>query len=472
MNILFFTMDEHHADCMSFMGHPVVRTPHLDELARKGVYFNNMFVTSAICGPSRTSYFTGTYLRTHEYFLNSGDVRRDFPSICSELKKAGYSTLVCGKSHLAPRVAAHFDEARGMSQYWDELQRKGYRDGYGAVADDVKKNFDSFASEIPEAEHPEAWTADRAIDFITSPAAVARPFFMWCTFERPHAPLCPPAAYEDLYDPDKIDVDWDEYRRFEVSRMQNRPMIEDFWKLGSVRHDERIFKKALARYFGLITFIDRQIGRVMAALRSSGLDRDTIVIYAADHGDWAGHFGQIGKNLPGYDDLLRVPFIYYDPSRPGDAGRVVEGLFQNVDLFPSLMERMGLSVPPTVQGVSFMKALDGWPGSSRDYVFAETCMAKTVRSKDWKLTFFARHPERGQLFKIGAKANEIDNLWDDPNHAHIRQRLMERLAGWMVACEQPVAVCSTWEKHLGIRWHDWLATQPGQCERQVHNAAE
>ena len=331
------------------------------------------------------------------------------------------------------------------------------------VDDQTKKEFYSFRSMLPESWSGETWTSQRAIEFIQSPEARRRPWFFWCSFERPHAPHSPPGSFDDLYNPDDVPVDWDEYERFEHSRMQNRPMIEDFWKIGAVRHNVRIFQKAVCRYLALITLIDREIGRVLETLESQGMADDTVVIFTSDHGDWAGHYGQLGKNLPAYDDLIRIPFIYYDPKRPSDAGRVIEGMYQSIDLMPSLLERLGLQIPPTCQGVSFLPALDGQPDSSRDYVFSETGVCKTIRSKHWKLNFFARHPERGQLFRMGADPDEITNLWDDPTCTHIKVELIQQLMAWMVRCEQPGSMSCNWETHLDTRWYRWLGQQPKEC---------
>ena len=243
--------------------------------------------------------------------------------------------------------------------------------------------------------------------------------------------------------------------------MQNRPMIEDFWNIGSVRQDISVFQKAVCRYLAMITMTDREIGRILETLSEEGLEGETIVFFTADHGDFAGHFGQLGKNIPGYDDIMRVPFIYFDPKRQDD-GRCIRGMYQNVDVFPSLLDRLGLPVPPTVQGRSFLPALDGYPGSSREYVFSETAMEKTVRSREWKLTFYVRHPHKGQLFRMGVAPDETNNVWNDPSCAQVKAEMMEALMAWMVSCEQPDAMCETWEEYIDTPWYRWLVQQPGQ----------
>ncbi|NCO35391.1 MAG: hypothetical protein AUJ92_08535 [Armatimonadetes bacterium CG2_30_59_28] len=467
MNVLFFMTDQHHADCLGFMGHPLVKTPNLDALAERGAWFRNMFSCSAICAPSRTSFLTGTYLRTHEHFTNPGDLHRPFPSIASEYRNAGHRAGVCGKVHIPDRLMRHFDSVDPMANYRAYLEERGLREV--EVTKEFHQKFMSAPSPVSYKDHKVAWTADRAIDFLNAAKKDETSFFLWCSFGPPHAPHTPPAEMDNLYNPEDIPIDWEAYERFERSRVGQRAMIEDFWKVGSVRHDPSIFQKAVCRYLALITTVDREIGRVLERLNALGLEEETLVIFTADHGDFAGHWGQLGKNVPGYDDLLRIPFIYYDPER-ADHGRCVEGLYQNVDLFPSLCERLNRDIPPTVQGESFLPALEGYPGASRRYVYAETHNVKTIRSHGWKLNFYGVHPNRGQLFRMGADPDETANLWTDPNYAHIKVELMQELIAWMVQCEQADGMEIKAEEFVNTRWYRWLAQQPGQVDDQEGRA--
>ncbi len=464
MNVIFLFDDQHNADCLSLMGHPIVKTPNLDRLGSNGVHFNNMYCCGAICGPSRTSFFTGTYLRTHGHYFNTGDMRRDIPSLVQILHENGYDTFQTGKNHLPPKIADHFDEMHTMSTYGNYLKAKGLpKDSFTGLE---KKNFMAKTSVLPEEEQDETWTADRAIDYLRSRTDKSNPFFMWVSFHRPHAPHTPPENYDDLYKPEDIPVDWDEYEAFENSRLQNRPMIEDFWKVGAVRHDPSIFQKAVCRYLALITLIDKNIGRILDTLKEQGLDQETIIVFSSDHGDWAGKYGQLGKNLPAYDPLLRIPFIWYDPKRAGDGGRCVNGLCSNVDFMPTLLDRLGLAIPETVQGESLLPHLEGFPLPQREAVFAETAMEKTIRTREWKLTYFVRHPQRGQLFKMGSNPDEITNFWDDPSYAHIKQDLLLKLLEWMVRSEQPHNSSRDWEAAVDTRWYNWIHKQHRDCEIQ------
>ncbi len=462
MNVLVFIDDQHRADLLGCLGHPLIQTPCLDRLAARGAVFNRMYTSSAICGPSRNSFMTGMYLRAHEAQTNNVEFRREFPSLPGELRRAGYTTALFGKSHLSSQVQGHFDIHLDDWDYREDLKQRGLAEH--RVTPLEHKNFYSFESELPDDAHQEVWCANQTINFLSSEQAHDNPFFAWCSFERPHSPHCPPLRFEDLYDPDDIELDWEGYGRLEASRLMNRAMVEDFWKIGSVRHNPSVFQKAICRYMGLISMIDEQVGRVLDTLEREGLAEDTIVVFTADHGDFAGHYGNMGKNLPGYEDLLRIPFLYMDPKRLGDGGRCVEGLYQNVDLFPSLMERLGLGIPPTVQGQSFLGALDGRPGSTRLHVYAETPSVKVVRSMEWKLVFYGADPARGQLFRMGAEPDETTNLWDDPAHGHVKTQLLQELAAWMVRCEQPTGISDLSGDHVPSRWHDWLRSLPDCAE--------
>ena len=457
-NILFLFDDQHNAGCLGYAGHPLVQTPNLDELARRGAAFNNMFACSGICCPSRTSFFTGTYVRTHGHAQNEGDLAKPLPSILTELGKAGYTRIQTGKNHLPHAVSKEFDVMWTANTHSKELHAKGLTHRPEAP---WHQHFHSACWPHAEEDHRGVWTAQKTIDFLDSEEAKENPFFVWTSFAPPHSPHTPPASLDELYRPEDIPVDWDEYYRFERSKLQNRPMMEDFWKVGSVRHDITIFQKAVCRYLALITLVDREIGRVLESLRANGLADDTIVVFTADHGDFAGQYGQLGKNLPAYDDILRIPFIYCDPYTP-HYGRVIEGMFQNVDLFPTLVDRLGLELPPTCQGMSFLPALEGRPNRHRQEIFAETSMEKTIRTRDWKLTFFVRHPNKGQLFQMTPEVNEIDNYWDDPQYRHVRTELMVRLMAWMAASEQPNNMCDSWEEYVDTPWYSWLAKQPEQ----------
>jgi arylsulfatase len=455
-NVLFLFDDQHNAGCLGFLGHPLIKTPNLDALAAKGAVFNNMYSCSGICAPSRTSFFTGTYLRTHGMFYNFGDLAKPFPSILSELGNEGYTKIMAGKNHLPHAISKDFDTMWNQDILFHELCQASKVTTH---AEPWNQHFQSNTWGFTKEEHRGVWTGQKTIDFLDSAKSKEKPFFIWTSFDPPHCPHNPTKEMEDLYNPDDIPVDWEEYYQFEQSKMQNRPMVEDFWKLGSVKQNVDLFKKAVCRYFALISMVDEEVGRILKSLEQNGLSDDTIVIFSSDHGDFAGNYGQLGKNLPAYEQIIKIPFIYHDPYNPCH-GRFVEGMFQNVDLFPSILDRLALPIPPTVQGVSFLPSLQGRPSAARNSIFSETSMEKTIRTQHWKLTYFVRHPHKGQLFRMTPRVNEIENLWDDARFSQVKTELLEKLMEWMVACEQPISMDEDWEEYIKTPWYDWLKQQP------------
>ena len=458
MNVLFFMTDQHHADALSYVGHPMVRTPHLDALAARSSVFHRAYTCSAICSPSRTSFFTGAYLRTHGHVCNEGGMNRTLPSLVGELRRNGYHTAQCGKNHLPDAITAEFDELH----LEHDLQAQRRDAGLPPEPKDPRtaSEFLSYTMTGPESLTPEVWTADRAIDILQRSHDQQRKFFLWCSFSQPHCPHAPPEAFDDLYDPSDVEIDWEAFERFEDSKTHNRAMIESFWNVGSARRDPDIFRKAVCRYLALVTLIDREIGRVLRELERLGLRDDTIVAFTSDHGDFAGRYGQLGKNVPGYEDLLRIPLIYDDPTRRGDLGRGVYGMVQSIDLMPTLLHRLDVPVPPTVQGRDLTPVMDGRPDAARECIFAETATVKTIRTAQWKLNFDATRPDRSQLFSMFPRIDEITNLWHDPAHRETKLRLVEQLTAWMAHCEQPIGIEPLAESFPDTRWHNWLLEQP------------
>ena len=178
-NVLFFMTDQQHANCLSFLGHPMVKTPNLDKLAARGAYFRHMYTCTAICLPSRTSFHTGTYMRTHGQYSNAGDLKLAMPSLVSVLRDNGYATAQSGKLHLPGSLAAHYDRTWTLDTYGRDLAGAGLEQDQDHVDDQTKKEFYSFRSMLPESWSGETWTSQRAIEFIQSPEARRRPWFFW-----------------------------------------------------------------------------------------------------------------------------------------------------------------------------------------------------------------------------------------------------------------------------------------------------
>lgn len=443
--------DQHYAEALSCSrqvplgvdGQPLIRTPHLDRLASQGVRFAACYTPTAICGPSRTSLFTGTNPHTHRHFGNDTAVTvdPDLPSLVSILKSAGYVTGLFGKDHLPGCISVAFDERQEKPEYFDHLAQLGINRDPEEEDPIVRERFFSFSSRIPKAHCREVWTAERAMDFMTRHRG--DPWFAWVSFERPHSPHSPDLETEQLVDPARVVVDSATCELFEKVKIQGRPLCENFWNV--LNYDEETFRRAVARYYALIVLIDEQIGRILAHLDALDLTGRTLILFAPDHGDFGGRYGQIGKNLPAYEELVKVPLIWKDPAAPQRRGQVVQGLWSTIDILPSVLERLGLRVPTRCEGRSFLGALRGVDGTDRPYVIAETVFTRSIRTKDYKLVVNPRRPFNGHLFRMLPEPDELTNLWHCPAHRDVRERLLILLLMEYISSTVPLDFDPNWE---------------------------
>lgn len=454
MNLLFLMDDQHYAEVLSCSRHvplgvdgrPLIRTPNLDRLASQGVRFAACYTPTAICGPSRTSIFTGTNPHTHGHFGNDTTVAIDpaLESLVSILTSAGYASGLFGKDHLPGCISSFFHERMEKREYLEYLAAQGLSEDPEECDPFVLDRFHSFTSRIPKAHSREVWTADRAMDFISRHRDER--WFAWVSFERPHSPHSPDMETEQLVDPSRVVVDATTCELFEKVKIQGRPLCENFWN--ALNYDENTFKLAVARYYALIVLIDEQIGRVLAHLDTLGLAGNTLVVFCPDHGDFGGRYGQLGKNLPAYEELVKVPLIWKDPADPQRGGQVVQGLWSTIDILPSILERLGLPLPNRCEGRNFLEALRGVDGTERPYVIAETLFTRSIRTKDHKLVVNPRRPFDGHLFRMLPEPDELTNLWHDPAFREVRERLLTLLLMEYITSTVPLDFDPSWEPGL------------------------
>ncbi len=466
-NILFIMADQWNAECFSGLNHPDVKTPNLDKLIEGGVTFRNCFVANPTCQPSRTSFFTSQYIHTHGVEVNNRPSKPK--SIChplaKELKeKANYRTGAFGKLHLGEfeedagfdKISHVCDNPFGEAEYYDYLKEKGLLDEYLKTERNVSRDFNAKfgkgTSSLKTCDTNEAWTADRTIDFIKESQD---PFFVWCTFERPHAPHTPPADAPVNYDPKKLTIPLYEPKYFESKTNHARAGCENLWKAWVLGEDE--LREGLSKYYGLMSLIDQEIGRIITHLEESGKLENTLIIFAADHGDFAGNLGMLGKNSSTYDAIIRTPYIWY---WKGHFHRNMHfDLCEAIDLYPTLCDLIEIDTPPTVQGESHLAAMTDLPYySGKEYVFSERTLAKTVRNKNFKLTISTDGNRRvGELYNILEDVDENHNLYNNPEYYPIQTELAEEMIAWFIRTAQPCHFSTSSEKSSpALRFHNSL----------------
>lgn len=444
-NILFVVTDQQRWNCLGCHGHPVLRTPHLDALAAGGVDFQRAYAQAPECMPSRTTMLTGQYPHTHGVQNNSNDLDvGGLTMLPALLRGNGYQTALVGKSHFGPSAAVGFDYTRlhtganrgEKSDYADYLARLGLREA--GDKDCAYKFYDAYVRETPWEHAHEQWTGSEALRFLSARDR-AKPFFACVSFRSPHAPTSVPPDNPFPYNPDDIELPEADLSFYDGLK-KRRAGCENMW---NVHHTgPEALRRAIANYLSLISMVDHQVGRLVAALKDEGALEDTIIVFTSDHGDYCGEYGQFGKQHHGHDVILRVPLII---AQAGVTGREeIHDLVELVDVMPTLLEMAGLPCPRTVQGESLAPAVygsgrrggDGWEG--KEAVFFERAWVKSVRTKTHRLSFCYRgDKEWGELFDLRDDPGETRNLYGDPAFAWVQHELERELLRWFIRTGQP-----------------------------------
>ena len=434
-HIVFITTDQQRGDCTGTDGHPVLETPHLDQLANEGVYFSRAYSPCPVCVPARMVMMTGRSPFHTGYFTNSSRTLDHAETLPGILGGLGYQTQLIGKAHFSPqRARLGFDNTiineSGRYREGDDYHRWLKKTPYAGLerATSIGNN-DVFSrrSVVPETHHVNTWTANECIEFLDRRDPTC-PFFLWMSFSRPHSQYDPPAPYDTWYDPEDvpppISAPGDD---FLPPELREAPLRYD-WD----RMSPRRIARARAHYLGQITHIDHQIGRFFAALRWKGLWDDTLVVFASDHGDMMGDFGLFFKSHF-FEGSGRVPLILRPPRNwTGTApARRYEKPVSLVDVLPTFVSAAGGRVPEQADGVSLLPALEGGdPAGDRIFhgeIGVEQRRHHCLTDGRHKYMWF-RLGGREYLFDLEVDPNEVNNLAEDEARVAVwRSRLIELL---------------------------------------------
>lgn len=481
-NILLITSDQHHHRCLG-VHDPVLSTPTLDQLASQGTLFERAYCPNPTCTPTRASIITGLYPSAHGAWSLGTKLAEDQTTLGALLGEAGYQTSLIGKAHFQPMASTeeqtsietpdrihdldywrsfhgpfygfdhveltrgHADEYTAGMHYGVWLEANGltnWRD-YFARADPERPDAPvrEHEWELPAELHYTTWTADRSIAAIERAVDADQPFFCWASFHDPHPPYLAPLPWAKQYDP--ADVRIGKQTPGELDRMPpwhqlTQEQNPDFsaWKqtpfanhgFGSHLVDEEQLRKDVAVYYGMVSFLDQQAGRVLDRLEALGVAEETLVVFTTDHGHFLGEHGLTAKGAFHYEDLLRVPFIVRYPGRV-PAGRRSSALQSLVDLTPTFLRTAGMDVPGAMQGVDQLPVWEGTVDSAREHVLVENrhqpsaVHLRTYVDERYKLTLYREQPW-GELFDLRDDPGETTNLFDDPSAADLRMDLMHR----------------------------------------------
>lgn len=365
MNILLITLDQFRADCLSAAGHPIVKTPNLDRLCAEGVRLARHYSQAAPCSPGRASLYTGTYQLNHRVVANGTPLDRRLDNVAKAARRAGYVPTLFGYTDQAADPRDITDPQDPRLKSWEGVL-PGFEVGLNFTTHDPSvfvRWLRDLGHEAPDdyegvvggeptrpAEHSlAAFQTDVLLDWI---ARQDGPWFAHLSHLRPHPPYGAAGRFATMYDPADMPAP--------IAPADERHRLHDGLMRGvlGAPGDPAAMAQLKAQYFGMISEVDHQLGRVWAALEVSGQWDDTFIIVTADHGEQLGDHGLIQK-AGFFEESYAILGIVRDPHRRAAHGSVVERFTENVDILPTLCEAMGLPVPAQCDGVPLTPFLEG-----------------------------------------------------------------------------------------------------------------
>lgn len=366
-NVLFITVDQFRGDCLSVLGHPVVRTPNLDRLAARGVLFANHFSQAAPCGPGRACLYTGTYQMNNRVVFNGTPLDDRFDNLARMARRAGYQPTLFGYTDQAvdPRTVDDPNDPR-LGTY------EGILPGFNCELDltEPRALWNTWVAEHGHVVHADpdemlatepdrpaevgisAFLTDRFVAWVDRQQG---PWFAHLSHLRPHPPYAAAGHWSRAYHPDEVDLP--------VAPTDERHQLHDLMLAipeVAAPSDEAELRHLRAQYYGMIGDVDEQVGRTLDALEARGLAANTVIVLTADHGDQLGDHGLVGK-LGWHEASFRIPAIVADPRQPRGWGTRVEVPTENVDLLPTIADLIGEEVPLQCDGTSLSGFLSGTP---------------------------------------------------------------------------------------------------------------
>lgn len=428
-SILFITSDQHRGDSLGCAGHPCVRTPHLDRLAYEGVRFKNAYSDCPICIPARTTMITGLKSSTYGCTHYGADFRiersRDL-FLGSLLTQAGYQTALVGKRHWHTdgSFRAGFETVVPVERGLREQQIRAGRDGwaFGMGANELHPTL----SPTPPSLYSTDWIVDRCIETVRERER-GQPLFLWCSLIDPHPPLAIHEPYYSMYDQSPIPQPaigtWEDAADCPVEQFNHRTA----YNAKPMGWDE--LRKARGVYYGMITNLDHQLGRLFGCLQVQGLWDDLWVVYTSDHGEHLGDHYDIAKSSF-CNSAARVPLLIRPPRNRQAArgGTTSDALVELADLLPMFCELAGAATPADVDGRSLLGLVEGDDRPVRDTLFGAIDGQHMVHDGRFKYIYFVTDG-REQLFDHGADPDDLHDLSraEPQRVAAMRARLVERL---------------------------------------------
>ncbi|MBS2213859.1 sulfatase [Carboxylicivirga mesophila] len=485
-NVLFIAVDDL-KPLIGTYGHDEVQTPNIDALAKEGVVFTNAHCQQAVCGPSRASIFTGMrpdYTGVRDLKTRMRDVNPDILAMPQYFKENGYATVAVGKIY-DPRCVDKEYDGPSWSIPYRESSKYTYPEAYGEpglsyyalkenqakveefqkeAAEKGIKNVHKYVSErfkpstecadVPDEAYMDGQIANNAIRYMNQLANEGEPFFLAVGFKRPHLPFAAPKKYWDLYKREDIKVaayryavkngvDIAYHKSGELYSYTDIPPLTSFSDIFTDNLPDEKQKELIHAYYASVSFIDAQVGKLMANLKSKGLDKNTIIVLWGDHGWHLGDHSLWCKHT-NFEQATRVPLIIKKPRGASGANHYP---VESLDVFPTLCEATGLNVPSQLQGNSLLPVFTKADKQVNDYAISQFGRGQTqgysIRTERYRLTLWMKNNwhtdqpfnkkliEAGELYDYEKDPLETENYYKHSDYKKIRADLMQQFEAFV-----------------------------------------
>ena len=496
LNVLFVTADQWRGDCLGAAGHPVVRTPHLDRVAAGGVSFRRHFAQAAPCGPSRASLYTGMYLMNHRSVLNGTPLDARHTNVALLARGLGYEPALFGYTDTSvdprtvapddPRLRSYEGVLAGFDPVCDlpEGNPARWLDWMRASGVDVPDDWRTFVDHPAagtgwqtqyDAKHTQTvFLTDRLLDFVDDRTSRSNtPWFAHVSYLRPHPPFLAPAPYDSMYDPATVPDPVRAASRAEEGAQHPllRVMIDH--PLIASPDDPQAQRELRATYYGMMSEVDDQLGRIFDALDEMGIADRTLVVFTSDHGETLGDHWVLHK-LGWFDQSFHVPLIVRDPRLQfaSSRGRAVDGFTEHVDVLPTIAELLETEVPLQCDGRPLTPWLEGdtpvdWraeahfefdfrdpDGAMFEQAFGltlEECALAVLRDDHGKYVHFSGHPTMPPIFfDLDADPDQLVNRAADPAYASTVLDYAQRMLAWRMQHNERTLTGMKLTGHAGL----------------------
>jgi choline-sulfatase len=431
-NFLVIMSDEHNPKVMGNAGHPVIKTPALDALAGRGTTFTSAYTASPVCIPARAAFACGKYIHQIGFWDNADAYDGSVPSWHHVLRTRGHRVVSIGKLHFhlvdedhgftEEQIPMHIIEGKGdlMGLVREELPRRGGAKKMAAMAGPGESPYTLYDKEI--CSRAQIWLREEGT------LKADKPWVLFVSFVAPHFPLTAPPEHFYKYWNRELPMP----KLYAREQRPQHPYLKDYRE--SFAYDdyfetEADVKRAIAGYFGLVSYVDENIGKILSVLEDTGLSANTRVMYTSDHGDNLGARGLWGKSTM-YEEIAGVPWILAGPGVP--AGKRVDVPVSHVDAFPTILDTVGVpfaEVKDTHPGISLLGIAQGATPErtvlSEYHGMGSTTGAFAIRVGKWKYVHYAKYPP--QLFNLERDPEEVHDLAAAPEHAQVLKQCRSKL---------------------------------------------